>query len=50
MFFNRVFGKFQEKLEVVKMRVVNVYTRREIGSVTSLKNPCFCVNVHQIPP
>jgi hypothetical protein len=39
-----------QKLEVVKMRSVKVYAGREIGTVTSLKNSCFCVNVHQIPP
>lgn len=44
-----VFG-FTEKLELVKIREVKVYTRTEIGRVTSLKNPCFCVTVHQIPP
>jgi hypothetical protein len=44
-----MFG-FTEKLEVVKMRAVKVYTRTKIGRVTSLKNPCFCVTVHQIPP
>jgi hypothetical protein len=44
-----MFG-FTEKLEVVKIRPVKVYAITEVGRATSLKNPCFCVAVQQIPP
>ena len=44
-----MFG-FTEKLELVKIRVVKVYTKTEIGRGTSLKNLCFGVTVQEIPP
>jgi len=42
--------RFTEKLEGVKMRAVKVCAKTEIGREGSLKNPCFCATVQQIPP
>jgi hypothetical protein len=42
--------KIAEKLKFTKVRAVKVSTKTDIGRGTSLKNPCFCATVHQIPP